>query len=165
MKIYQDPFRLDEHCVPKIIFFYIFKIKKSFLFIKMAKMLPKFWFRLTRNCEIFAQISISWNSREISQNTIFFSFLDLSFLKTWNYNFFLRSGFVSVWRISRSWIRLIIYTDPHNWYNLYCITMWSAAPQTQGWAPRSPFGTFRSFPLFFRVFGDLWDPKERSVLF
>ena len=34
------------------------------------------------------------------------------------------------------------------------------------------FGTFRSFPFFkknvpffFRVFGDLWDPKERSALF
>ena len=26
-------------------------------------------------------------------------------------------------------------------------------------------GMFRSFPFFFRVFGDLWDPKERSVLF
>ena len=43
----------------------------------------------------------------------------------------------------------------------------------QGWAPDSfPFGTFHSlkrtfhsFPFFFRVFGDLWDPKERSVLF
>ena len=30
---------------------------------------------------------------------------------------------------------------------------------------RSLKGTFRSFPFFFWVFGDLWDPKERSVLF
>ena len=46
----------------------------------------------------------------------------------------------------------------------------------QGWAPRSfPFRTFRSFPFFYRmqrsfpfyfgVFGDLWDPKECSVIF
>ena len=33
----------------------------------------------------------------------------------------------------------------------------------QGWAPRSfLFRTFCSFPLFFRVFGDLGDPKERN---
>ena len=30
---------------------------------------------------------------------------------------------------------------------------------------RSFKGTFTSFPLFFWVFGDLWDPKERSILF
>ena len=46
----------------------------------------------------------------------------------------------------------------------------------QGWAPRSfAFRTFRSFAfkkenvtffyVLFRVFGDLWNPKERYVLF
>ena len=45
--------------------------------------------------------------------------------------------------------------------------------QLQGWALRSvryilfrsKKRTFRTFPFFSRVFGDLWDPKERPIHF
>ena len=58
---------------------------------------------------------------------------------------------------------------------LFGLSFWYTIDMKQGWAPLSfPFRTFRSFPFFqrtehsfqffFWVFGDLWNPKERSVL-
>ena len=61
------------------------------------------------------------------------------------------------------------------WQAFPLLFYWLMLHLSQGWAPRSfPFRmfrsfplfqkTFRSFPFFFWVFGDLWDPKERNVL-
>ena len=61
MKIYQNLFRFGEHCIciSKINTFSINNFCLSYISYKMAKMLPTFLFRVSRNCEIFAQISIS----------------------------------------------------------------------------------------------------------
>ena len=57
MKIYQSSFRFDEHYRLKInISLHFFKTRKSSLSCKMVNILPKFWFCVSRNCEIFAQI-------------------------------------------------------------------------------------------------------------
>ena len=59
MKIYQNPFRCDEHCVPKNTYFFIFYYKIITLLQKCQNIAQIFLFRVSRNCEIFAQISIS----------------------------------------------------------------------------------------------------------
>ena len=59
MKIYQNPFRCDEHCVPKNTYFFIFYYKIITFLQKCQNIAQIFLFRVSRNCEIFAQISIS----------------------------------------------------------------------------------------------------------
>ena len=67
MKIYQNPFRFDEHCVPKNTYFFIKKNHRflakmpkycpnfDFVFREIAKILPKFRFSVSRNFAKFEQ--------------------------------------------------------------------------------------------------------------
>ena len=76
MNNYQNPFRFDEQCVPKIWFYIYFNLLKIINFCKY--LVPKVWFCVSRNCKNFTQILISYftkirensqNSKKISRNT------------------------------------------------------------------------------------------------
>ena len=71
MKIYQNPFRFDEHSVKKIYFFYIFELKNHLFLAKWPKCYPNFDFAKLRNfCPNFDFVfrEFSRNSRKSSRN-------------------------------------------------------------------------------------------------